>query len=170
MKFTSGLINVAAMIALCAGSALAESKPKGSKRAHPQTVANFLAGKTRLWKNCSGGGVYYGPKWQAQAWCKKDDGAPAIGIGTWKVNNRGKLCLDLTWYWSEDGGVGQVDKPVGVKDCYEFIQAPDGALLQLWGGDKNNKQGWWRSETSDKYVKGFKNKSKVNRLRKKLGV
>lgn len=141
----------------------ADPKPKGAKNAPAQVVANALAGKTSLWKSCKGG-IYFGPNWQATAWCSKK--GDAVGLGTWKVNSKGRVCHDLTWYWQDGNKVGSEHKPVTKENCDDHVIAPDGAIWRSWGGEKD----WWKLTGSKSFVKGFKFKRKTSRLRKKLGV
>lgn len=151
-------------ICIAASGVQADPKPKGAKNADPQTIANFHAGKTHNWKSCKGG-IYYGGGWEAQAYCNRE--GPAIGIGTWRVNAKGRICHDLTWYWqSGDGSVGSKKDPVTDNECTDHVVSPDGTIWRSWGGEAD----WWRLKTSKSMVKGFKHKAKVNRLRRKLGV
>ena len=139
-------------------TAFADPKPKGAKSASAQTVANHYAGKTHHWKSCKGG-IYFGANWQAQAYCNKE--GPSIGLGKWSVTKRGKICHELTWYWPKGDGHGsKVDK----KDCTEHVVDANGEMWRSWQGEKD----WWRSQYQKNLEKGFKHKSKINRLRKKL--
>ena len=155
----------AVAVAICGLSTTlsADPKPAGAKNAPPQLVANSVAGKTHIWKSCKGG-IYYGGQWQAQAWCERK--GPSIGIGTWSVNSKGRLCHELTWYWPKGDGYGSKKEPVTDRQCDDHVVAPDGVLWRSWGGEKD----WWKFDTNPNLVKGFKMKRKVTRLRKKLGV
>lgn len=62
---------IAMSIAVTASLASADPKPKNSKRADNQTVANIYAGTSRIWKSCNGGGVYFGGGWEAKSYCNK---------------------------------------------------------------------------------------------------
>lgn len=167
MKPSAFLTLIAAAGFALAPMAHAETKPAGSKRADPQAVANFWAGKTHTWKSCKGG-IYYGPNWQAQAWCERD--GPSVGIGKWSVSGKGVICHDLTWYWPSGEGVGSKSEPVTDRECSEHATAPDGRLLTRWLGDKTKADGWWSPVNSSGVTQGFKLNRKVTRLRRKLGV
>ena len=163
MKFLSLSTALSAALILAPMAGIADPKPKGARNASAQTVANAVAGKTHNWKDCKGG-IYYGGKWQAQAWCNKD--GPAVGLGTWSVNSKGRLCHDLTWYWPKGDGYGSKREPVTARNCDDHVIAPDGVMWRSWGGEKD----WWKFDTNPNLVKGFKHKRKINQLRRKLGV
>lgn len=140
----------------------ADPKPQNAKPADPQTIANAFAGKTFKWKTCKGG-IYYGANWQAQAYCNRE--GPAVGIGTWSVDANARICHALTWYWFEGDEVGSKSEPVTDRNCEEHLVDPSGRIWRSWGGETE----WWDFPSS--YMKkGFLLKSKVTRLRKKLGV
>lgn len=160
-KFVPGAFTIAAL--LSASLAYADPKPSGAKPSSNQTVANFYAGTTRLWKSCKGG-VYFGAKFQAQAYCNKS--GPSVGLGKWSVKN-GVVCTDLVWYWKQGDGVGS--KPADKKNCIAHVTDAEGQMWRRW----NNDADWWRVKAikDDKSAsKGFKFKSKVNKLRRKLDV
>lgn len=147
-----------------ASAAPADTKPPaGAKPADPQTIANAHVGKTFAWKSCNGG-VYYGGGWEAQAWCNKD--GPSVGIGTWSVDRKGRVCQELTWYWPEGDGVGSKTNPVRKQDCHSHVIDTNGEVWRHWDGGPD----WWRFENTSNMSKGFKFKSRINRLRRKLGV
>jgi hypothetical protein len=142
-----------------ATSLSADPKPAGSKPWDAQSIANYYAGKSEVWKNCKGG-VYYDGGWVAQAYCNKD--GESVGVGTWNVKN-GKVCHQLTWNWPQGDGVGTKDDKAY---CRNLVVAPDGVVWLNWGEDNE----WWRLENQDSIVKGFESKRNVNKWRKKLGV
>jgi len=148
-------------LSLMAGGGLADPKPAGAVPADPQTVANAFAGKTMKWKSCKAG-VYYGAKWEAQALCEKD--GKSIGLGKWSVTRKGAVCIDLVFYWKENGTTKsqpQENNP----DCIYHVVDPNGQIWHRWEGDSE----WWRG-ISGNLVKGFKYKSKIRRMRKQLDV
>ena len=157
------LLGSALMFAVGSLGAGADPKPSGAKAANPQVIANYHAGKTHIWKNCKGG-IYYGSNWQAQAWCERD--GKAVGLGTWKVDGRGKICHELTWYWKGKDGVGSRTPEVTEENCHEHLVDGIGTIWRSWGGEKD----WWPLAGTKSLVKGFKHKSKVSRLRNQLGV
>lgn len=140
---------------------LADPKPADAVKADPQAVVNFYAGRTYVWKNCKGG-VYYGAGWEAQAYCNKD--GPSVGIGTWTVNAKGQLCHTLQWYWPKGSGYGTKEPET---DCINHAGTTSGELWHNWPDSAD----WWRLTDNKKFQpKGFKDKSKIKRLRRKLGV
>lgn len=160
MKFSIFISGLASAI-LVGTMALADPKPKGAKPTSGQVVANYYVGKTQAWKSCKAG-IYYGGQWQAQAFCEKK--GKSVGVGTWSVSANGKLCHDIIWYWPDGDGYGS--KPQDRPDCISHVTDPDGVIWRKWDNDKD----WWKLEGSKNLTKGFKFKSKVNRMRKKLGV
>ncbi|MGV6803237.1 MAG: DUF995 domain-containing protein [Ruegeria sp.] len=148
---------------------IADPRPQGAKKAPPQEVANFYAGKTQSWSSCNGGGIYYGGGWQAQAYCKED--GESVGIGTWSISRNGRICHDLTWYWrDEDGSVKSSDKPVSDRNCDDIVMASDGTLWARWVHKKTEADAWWNLNRSESIRQGNKLKGKINRMRRNLGV
>lgn len=163
MKIVSGLFLATSALMLAANISFADPKPKGAKPSDSQTIANFYAGSTRIWKSCNGGGIYLGGGWEAQAYCNKN--SPSVGWGKWSVK-KGKLCSQVVWHWKENG---EPKSKEGDQDCIAHVTAPDGQIWRRWNDDKD----WWRSQDikDDKNaVKGFKFKGKFNRTKKKNGV
>lgn len=155
---------VAITIIMTASLAIADPKPKNSKRADSQTVANLYAGTSRIWKSCNGGGVYLGGGWEAKSYCNKN--SESIGIGKWSVK-KGVMCSDLVWYWKSGNEVKS--KPNDSPDCIAHIVDAEGVMWRRWNDDAD----WWRVQAikDDKSgVKGFKFKSKYNRMAKKVGL
>ena len=158
LPFVAGAVLIA-----FATSGAADPKPKNSKAADSQAVANFYAGTSRVWESCKGG-VYFGGQFEAQAYC--DKGTPSVGLGKWSVKG-GVICTDLIWHWKDGDGVGS--KPSDNRDCIAHIVDSEGTMWRRWNDDKD----WWRVQdikADKKAAKGFKFKSKVNRMRRKLGV
>jgi len=158
-----GAIAIAAALALSAGFVAADPKPKGAKVTDNQTVANFYAGSTRIWKSCNGGGIFFGGGWEAKAYCNKT--SPSVGWGKWSVK-KGKICHEIVWYWKKDG---EAKSKKSNKDCIAHVTDADGNMWRRWNDDKD----WWRVKSikEDKNAaKGFKFKSKFNRTKKKNGV
>lgn len=144
-----------------APGAMADPKPKGGKRVSAQTVANLYAGKTQLWKQTCKGGIYYGPNWQAMAWCSSHPSD--VGVGKWSVDRNGRVCDELNWYWQQGSEVGSKK---GDKSCISHLTDSEGTMWRNWSNDKD----WWRLPDPKHLLKGFKFKYKVNRNRRKLGV
>ena len=161
MTLVKSLFLSGAIASLTASIALADPKPANSVNADPQTVANAFAGKTMRWKNCKAG-VYYGGKWEAQALCEKD--GSSIGLGKWSVTREGAVCIDLVFYWDENGETKSQPQERN-PDCIYHVVDPNGQVWHRWEDDTE----WWRG-FSDNLVKGFKYKGKIRRLRRKLDV
>lgn len=154
---------VAVSLAFTGSLAVADPKPKNSKQAGSQEIANFYGGTSRVWKSCKGG-VYYGGGWEAKAYCNRN--GPSVGIGTWSVKN-GKICSDLVWYWKDGDQVKS--KKEDSRDCISHIVDADGKMWRRWNDDAD----WWsvQSIKDDKSgSKGFKFKSKYNQTARKLGL
>lgn len=158
MKILSSLMLI---FSLSTSTAYADPKPSGGKRVDPQTVANIYTGKTQLWKRDCNGGIYYGPKGQAFAWCRKHH--QNVGIGKWTIDSKGRVCDELKWYWPEGSGVGS---KMGNKTCISHLVDAEGTMWRNWTNDKD----WWRLPDPKHLLKGFKFKGKVNRNRRKLGL
>ena len=156
------ILGVCTAFALSANTAIADPKPRGAKAADPNVVAKMYGGGTSIWKGCKGG-IYYGAKWQAQAYCNKQ--GPSVGLGKWSVDRKGTVCWNLQWYWPQDGEYGT--KKQDGKECIQHLVDKDGTMWRHWTSDGNN---WWRVDPNDATEKGFKLKSKVNRVRRKIGI
>ena len=169
MTYSAKLTLAAAIFAVSTTGGLADPQPEGAKKAPPQQVANFYAGKTQFWSTCNGGGIYYDGGWEARAYC--NNRGESVGLGTWSISKNGRICHDLTWYWQDgDGSVKSDDKPVSDRNCDDIVLAPDGTLWARWVHQKTDSNAWWRLNTSDSIKTGNKLKGKIKRTRRKLGV
>ncbi len=129
----------------------AGSKPAGAKNAKGADIKAAFSGKSWRW---SKGGGYFASNGKFHG---VFDGS--VGLGSWSVSGSGTLCHNVTWYW-DDGGL--VTKKV--KDCYKHVVDPDGKLWQHY------KTGGWYKFPERKISSGDKYGSKVNRMKKKLGL
>ncbi|WP_264213468.1 DUF995 domain-containing protein [Leisingera thetidis] len=145
---------------LFAAGAFADPKPRNASVTGGQALAALYGGKTQIWKKCQGG-IYYGPRWEAQAYCAQHPNS--VGVGTWRIDGKGRVCQNLTWYWSVDG---QLTSKEGEEECISHLTAEDGIVWRSWPKDRE----WWKATNSASLEKGFKLKSKIRRLRKKLKV
>lgn len=145
---------------MSAGSiALADPKPRGSKAADGQTVANMYVGKTQEWKRCRGG-VYFGGGGKAEGYCHLEGKDPSVGIGKWSVTRKGKVCSDMQWHWGEgESNSKQNDKP----DCIQHVVDTEGQIWRRFGDDKD----WWRFGP-DSVGKGNTLKRQTNKLKRKF--
>ncbi|MBY6065496.1 DUF995 domain-containing protein [Leisingera aquaemixtae] len=105
--------------------------------------------------------MYYGPRWEAQAYCGKHP--DSVGVGKWYIDAKGRVCQKLTWYWAKNGE--RLSEP-GEEECISHLTAADGIVWRSWPKDRE----WWKATNSASLEKGFKFKSKIRRLRKKLKV
>ncbi|WP_193747566.1 DUF995 domain-containing protein [Leisingera sp. ANG-M7] len=140
--------------------ATADPKPQNAAVPAAQELANLYGGKTQIWKKCQGG-VYYGPRWEAQGYCAQHPNS--VGVGKWHIDGRGRVCQKMTWYHSKDGALIAKE---GEEECISHLQAADGIVWRSWPKDRE----WWKATNSVSLEKGFKFKSKIRRLRKKLKV
>ena len=164
LKRATHIVGLVAMMAFGATTLSADPKPKNAKVTDSQTVANHYAGTSRTWKSCKPGGVYFGGGWEVQSYCKKE--SESVGLGKWSVK-KGVMCTDLVYYWKKGDGVGS--KPNDKQECISHVTDAEGQIWRRW----NNDPDWWRLtpiKDDKRAAKGFKFKSKVKRLRKKLGV
>ncbi len=158
MKRLCVIIAISALGISAMAPAQADPKPKNAKTTDAQTLANLYGGKTQNWKS-SGGGIYYGPNWEAQAF--SGNHPKNAGIGKWSVDGKGRVCHQLVWYWPNGDEVGsKEDDP----ECITHVTDPDGIIWRSWPGDKE----WWKATGSQSLEKGFKFKSKIRRNRKKM--
>ncbi len=151
--FTASLVSAASV-------ALADPKPRPSKPASAQQIANKFVGHMQIWKSCQGG-IYFGGNWEATVYCGKHK--ESVAVGKWTTQG-GKLCYDVNWYFAENGKVSAKKR---AKCELEFVTDKDGQMWHRWGDDKD----WWRGFPKDKnFAKGNKFKRQTAKQRKRLGV
>ncbi|MGB7316515.1 MAG: DUF995 domain-containing protein [Planktotalea sp.] len=143
-----------------ATSVLADAKPRPSKPASAQQIANKFVGHMQVWKSCKGG-IYFGGNWEATAYC--DQNKKSVAVGKW-TSKGGKLCYDVNWYFVKDNKLTTKNR---AKCELEFVTDKDGQLWHRWGDDKD----WWRGFPKDKsFPKGNKYKRQTATQRGKLGI
>ena len=151
---------VSASLAITATTALADPKPRPSKPASAQQIANKFVGTTQIWKSCSGG-IYFGGNWDATAYCDKNKNS--VAVGKWTTQG-GKLCYKVLWHFVKDGKLSTKER---AKCELSFVTDADGQMWHRWGDDKD----WWRGFPKDKnFSKGDKFKRKSAKVRKNLGI
>lgn len=139
----------------------ADPKPRPSKPASAQMIANKYAGRMQVWNSCKGGG-YFGANWEAVAYCSKHK--DSVGVGQWTTQG-GKLCRKLTWYFVKDGKLAS--KPEEVKCDLQFVTDSDGQVWHNWTSDND----WWQGFPKEKnFLRGNKYDRQIRKLRKKYGV
>ena len=157
MTHIASTFGIAALVVLLTSPTFADPKPKGAKPPDAQTLANFYAGKTTIWKSCDGG-IYFGGEWQAQATCRKK--GKSVGLGKWSVSRDGRVCWQLNWYWPNGAdGVGTKIEP---QSCTYHLVDANGTMWRRWQDDAE----WWKPNDAS----GFKFKRHITRLRKELNV
>jgi hypothetical protein len=157
--------SVRLLTALCLLSvpaiALADPKPQGAQPANPQKVAQAYAGKTDLWEADCNGGIYFGPNWQARAWCA--DKSDNLGAGAWRVEDDGRMCNRLTWYWPNGNRAGRTR---GEEICISHVADRRGKLWRSWPDSTE----WWPMDGASGMVRGYKFQANVRETRSKLGL
>ena len=154
---------LAAVVTLCfAGSAIADDRPFGARAPSADQVAAAYAGKTDLWADDCGGGIYYSSNGTATAWCEEN--SDNFAAGPWTIKSDGRMCTDLQWYWPRaNGGAGSSS---GGQHCIMHVSDPFGGLWRSWNG-----KDWWRMRPSTSGLKpGFVFRSDVEKTRRRLGL
>ncbi|CUH99990.1 DUF995 domain-containing protein [Leisingera aquaemixtae] len=147
---------------------LADPKPRSAKPASPQRIAGIYAGKTDIWAEGCGGGIYYAPNQQARAWCGEN--SESLGAGEWTIDPQGRVCHQLSWYWPNGDQAG---KSLGEQTCISHVVDRWGTVWRSWPNDPE----WWplagKNSGIKKYSgmkKGYKFQSNVLGARSKLGL
>lgn len=152
--FKSTVLALSSAVFLSAGSALfAGPKPKDSTPADPLVVHKKYNGNTWIW---SEGASYWGKKGVFQAVWKGNSYAE----GTWYVTNKGTLCYDAQWSWTEDGARTSEQ----FKRCWQHVVDAEGNLWQR----HHEKEDWYKPN-NDKVKRGNKLKSEFRKIEKSVG-
>jgi len=159
-RFKHALFATIALAAFAVPAA-ADPKPRGSKPADGQMIANMYVGKTQDWKNCRGG-IYYGSGGAATAYCHKEGDKANVGIGRWTVTRKGKVCADMHWHWGKGEGNSKRNDE---QDCINHIVDKEGQIWRRWNDNKD----WWRFD-AESVVKGDTLKRKKNKLKRSFGL
>ena len=162
MKPTLTSVATAVVALSMAAAAQADTKPRGAQLASPEKIAAAYSGKTDLWQDNCGGGIYFSPNNLARAWCEKD--ADVVGAGTWSIDDAGRLCQKLNWYYPDsNGGAG---KSEGERNCINHVVDRWGKLWRNWPGDTE----WWPVDSSSGLVRGYKFRSNVEQAESRAGL
>ncbi|WP_293572726.1 DUF995 domain-containing protein [Phaeobacter sp.] len=155
---------VKALVVACGfavpAASVADPLPRGAKIANPQKIAKIYSGKTELWTNNCGGGVYFAPNGQARAWCA--DQGENLGAGTWAVDANGRMCQDLVWYYPDSGRAGA---SANDRSCISHVVDRWGVVWRSWPNDPE----WWPMDKNAGFVRGYKFQAQVGQTRSKLG-
>ncbi|MBQ4806179.1 MULTISPECIES: DUF995 domain-containing protein [Phaeobacter] len=150
----------AALSCILPMAAAADPLPRSAKIASPQKIAKIYSGKTELWTNNCGGGIYFGPGGQARAWCA--DQSENLGAGTWSVDANGQMCQDLVWYYPSGRRAGA---SASDKSCISHVVDAWGVMWRSWPNDPE----WWPMGKDAGLVRGYKFQTQVRQTRSKLG-
>ena len=150
-------------LTLCFGGlAMANSLPPGTRAPTADQLAAAYAGKTDLWPDNCGGGIYYGANGTAKAWCRTN--SENFASGQWSITSDGRLCTDLNWFWpNPNGGAGSSS---GGINCILHASGPTGGLWRSWDG-----KDWWKMRPSTSGLKsGYVFRGDIERTRQRLGL
>ncbi|WP_082182029.1 DUF995 domain-containing protein [Aestuariivita boseongensis] len=146
-----------------ASTGLADDLPSGARTPSHNLVASAYAGKTDLWREDCEGGIFFSSNGVASAWCAENP--DNFAAGPWSVDDQGRLCTDLNWYWpkASTGGSGMSS---GGRNCIMHVTDPLGGLWRSWNGTD-----WWKMRPSTSGLKpGYVFKENVEKTRRKLGL
>lgn len=151
------------VLALCFGNtAMADRLPAGASAPSAAQVSAAYAGKTDVWNENCGGGIYFSPNGVATAWCAEN--SDNFGSGDWTIRSDGSLCTDLNWYWPNPNG--RAGSSPGGTSCILHVTGPFGGLWRSWDGEE-----WWRMLPSESGLKpGYLFQDDVDRTRRRLGL
>jgi len=168
------LVIAAFSVSLLGSSGVAEAggKPKNTKNADPKVIMKHYSNKSIDWS--SGGGIFYAPDGEALTiWPNKDKSGSdySVGVGKWSVTTKGTMCQQVTWNFLKDGK--RTEKP-GDKRCREHVVDEAGVI---WVREsKPKRKDWWKlvgskkDSESNRFRKGNKHKSIMNKNAKKIGL
>ncbi|MGJ8626114.1 MAG: DUF995 domain-containing protein [Sulfitobacter sp.] len=161
MKISCTGLAAAFVLTLAPFETSADPKPRGAKIASSDQITRAYAGKTDLWENDCDGGIYFGGKQQARAWCAEK--SESLGAGTWSTDSQGNLCYGLTWYWPNGSRAGASKSE---NACISHVVDRAGKIWRSWPNDTE----WWPLTGSASIVRGYKYQSEVRRTQSNLGI
>ena len=156
----SFLLSVALLVST-AVAASSDPMPRGAKIPSPEKVESAYVGKTGLWGDDCNGGIYYGPGGQARAWCA--DASESLGAGPWTVDDHGRLCTNLIWYWPNGSYAGSSP---GTYDCIMHVEDGLGFLWRSWPSSDE----WWPLLRDPNHVSRYRFQSEVRETKSRLGI
>ncbi|MDJ0824238.1 MAG: DUF995 domain-containing protein [Rhodobacter sp.] len=139
----------------------ADQMPEGARPASAEEVARAYAGKSDLWEKDCSGGIYYARNWQARAWCAEK--SEALGAGEWSVDDEGRMCQSLTWYWPNGTRVGATRD---ARFCISHVMDEGGDMWRSWPDDPE----WWPMKKPTGPVSGYVFQDDVQQTRTDLGI
>lgn len=141
-------------------AALADPLPPGATPVDRSRLAALYLGQTDLWKNKCKGGIYFGPEFQARAWCASSP--DTIGVGRWTIEANGDVCQILTWYYAS-GGRTLASK--SERTCLAHRIDPSDTIWRSWP----DSPGWWPVD-GQRIVPGYRFHEEVLKAQRRLGL
>jgi len=149
---------VLATVPFCA---IADPLPHGARTPTPQQIMAVYVGKTAIWDENCGGGIYFGSNNQARAWCAEN--SESLGAGEWRVDAYGRMCHDLTWYWPNKGRAG---RSAGEKSCIRHVVD---RFDRVWRSHPGQTE-WWPVNDDPNLVRGYMFRNDIIATKRKLGI
>lgn len=140
---------------------VADPLPSSAKSPTPAQVFGAYLGKTAIWDENCGGGIYFGPNQQARAWCAQN--SESLGAGKWSVDAYGRMCHELVWYWPNNGRAG---RSAGEKTCIQHVVDRSGRIWSNYPGEAD----WWPVEDNPNLVRGYTFQSEILATKGMLGL
>lgn len=141
--------------------AVADPLPNGAKTPTPEQVMAVYIGKTAIWEDNCGGGIYFGPNSQARAWCAQN--SDNLGAGKWSVDSYGRMCHELTWYWPNNGRAG---RSAGEISCIQHVVDRHNRVWRNYPGEAE----WWPVKGDTTLVRGYTFRNDILATKRKLGL
>jgi hypothetical protein len=155
-------LNLVLTALLLSGTNLsAEPLPSGAKLPQASEIRGTYIGRTELWESDCGGGIYFGPRGEARAWCAtKPD---VFGAGTWSVDAHGRMCHNLRWYYKSGRTVGN---SMGGQDCISHVSDRRGRIWRNWPGSNE----WWLLQEGATVQRGYIFQNQIRMAKRKMGI
>lgn len=157
----SGLNLAIISLLLTSGHLAADPLPSGAKTPQASQVTAAYLGRTELWENDCGGGIYFGPKGQARAWCATNPNE--FAAGTWSVDAYGRMCHSLQWYYRSQGRVGS---SAGDQACITHVSDRRGRIWRKWPRSDE----WWLLEEGEGVRRGYLFQDRVQAAKRMMGI
>jgi hypothetical protein len=155
-------LNLATLsLLLITGQVSADPLPPGAKTPQASILAGAYLGRTELWESDCGGGIYFGPRGQARAWCATNPSG--FAAGNWSVDAYGRMCHDLRWYYKSGGRVGSSS---GEKTCITHVSDRRGRIWRNWPESND----WWLLKEGDGVRRGYLFQDKILAAKRWMGI
>lgn len=139
----------------------ADPLPSGAKTPDAGKLAAAYLGRTELWESDCGGGIYFGPKGQARAWCATNP--EGFAAGTWSVDAYGRMCHHLLWYYKSGSRVGS---SAGDPACITHVSDRRGRIWRKWPQSDE----WWLLEEGEGVRRGYLFQDRVQAAKRRMGI